>query len=210
MKYKKIETIRINERLADILSAVPKSLSYADWILNKIEYLDAHEQNPVCWIISTSNVGPNRMSIGDRNGKNPIFDEVIEIVSEIPRTNMSHEERAKGWLGQTNEYSSYAHGGFASIDAARTYITEYMGGKLIPNELLNDYEGEEQYTTAEYDYDKYYFVEDWIEQDKPNVEGLSDDQVEILAKQLESGANEDGSCILGDVAKYLRDLRDSN
>lgn len=209
MKNKKIDAIRVNEKLALLLEDVPKSISYANWVLEKIERLDAHEQNPVCWIVSTSNIGPNRMSVGDENGKNPIFDEVITIVSEIPTTNMSREERDDGWLGSSNEYSSYAHGGFASVEATRTYIKEYMGGKLIPEYLLDGYdEDREQYTTAKFDHDKYYFTADWFV-DEPNVEGLSDEELEGLAEKLEAEANSDGYCILDDIVEYLKELRDS-
>ncbi len=148
------------------------------------------------------------MSIGDRKGVSPIFDETIEIVSEVPRTNLSQEERENGWLGQTNEYCSYAHGGFASIESARTYIIDYMGGRLISEELLSDYDNKELYTTAKYE--QYYFVEDWLQNDVPDVEGLLDEQVEKLAKQLESEANKNGYYLLGDIAEYLRDLKDSD
>lgn len=203
---KKIKTIRINEKLVEYLVDVPKAISYANWLLDKIERIYAHEKNAVCWIVSISNISPNRMSIGDRNGKSPIFDETISIVSEVPRTNLSQEKRENGWLGQTNDYSSYAHGGFASIDSARAYIIDYMGGKLISEEYLPDYDNRELYTTAKYE--QYYFVEDWIKNNVPDVEGLSDEQVEKLAKQLESEANKDGYNILGDIAEYLRDLRD--
>lgn len=208
---KKIETIRINEKLAEYLQDVPKNISYANWLVDKIERLDAHEQNPICWIVSISNVGPNRMSVGDENGENPIFDEIIEIVSEIPRTNMSGMEKESGWLGSTNDENSYAHGGFASVESARTYIIDYMGGKLISGELLDEYEeNKEQYTTAKYEHDKYYFVADYFGHDEPNVEGLSDEQIENLAEQLETEANNEGYCIVDDIEKYLKELRDPN
>lgn len=210
MKNKKIETIRVNEKLALLLEDVPKGKSYANWVLDKIERLDAHEQNSVCWVVSESDVGPNRMSVGDENGSSPIFDEIIYIIDSIPRTNMSGEERENGWLGQTGDSSSYAHGGFASIESARTYITKYMGGRLISEELLDEYEeNREQYTMARFDHDKYYFAADWFV-DEPNVEGLSDENLEKLAEQLETEANSDGYCILDDILEYLKDLRNSH
>ncbi len=214
IKNKKIETIRINEELTEFLQDVPKGQSYANWVLDKIKRLNAHEENAVCWILSTSNVGPNRMSIGDRNGQSPIFDEVIEIVSDIPRTNMSQEEREDGWLGQTNEYSSYAHGGFASIGAARTYIIDYMEGKLIPDELLEDDieygVRRERFTTAKYEFDKYFFIEDWFQNDEPEVNGMNDEEIEILAEKISNEAKAEGIGILGNIVEYIKDLRDSN
>ena len=79
MKMKKIETIRVNEKLAGILEEVPKSTSYANWILDKLERLEAHESNPICWVVSESNVGSNRMSVGDENGASPLFDEIMYL-----------------------------------------------------------------------------------------------------------------------------------
>ena len=71
---------------------------------------------------------------------------------------MSNEERENGWLGANNEYSSYAHGGFASVESARTYIKEQLEGRLIEDtdlleaEYSYDYnENMEIYTTAKFD-----------------------------------------------------------
>jgi len=215
MSNKKIETIRVNEELALLLEDVPKGESYANWLLDKLQRLDAHEQNAMCWVVSTTNIGPNLMTNGDENGKHPIFDETIEIVSEIPKTNLSHEERDEGWLGSTNDYSSDAHGGFASVESARTYIVEYMGGRLIEDmDLLReeyspeDYENMEIYTTAEFD--TYYSVADWFDTDRPAVEGLTDEEIEKLAEKEELSANKEGIGLLGDIEEYLIELRDSN
>ncbi|MFX1478317.1 MAG: hypothetical protein ACFFCI_09300 [Promethearchaeota archaeon] len=214
MENKKIETIRVNEVLAQILEDVPKGTSYANWILDKIQRLDAHEQNAICWVVSSNDIGPNRMSVGDENGAHPIFDEIIYITSEIPKTNMSHEEREKGWLGQCDDGSDYAHGGFASIESAKTYITEYMGARLITNnELLEEHweyipeeEQHELYTTAEFD--EYWFVGDWFGVDEPDVAELTDGEIENLAEKFEKEANADGIGILGDIEEYLLNLRE--
>lgn len=208
---KKIETIRVNDKLALMLEEIPKGISYANWLIEKIERLEAHEENAICWVISTSNIGPNRMSVGDENGEHPIFDEVIEIDSEIPRTNMSNEERVEGWLGSNNEYSSYAHGGFASVESARTYITEYMGGRLIDLDMCEDVfpqhkEIEEAYTTAKFD--KYDFLDSWFSVDEPDVSHLSDEEIEKLAEVEEKEAKEQGIGLIGDIEEYLMKLRD--
>lgn len=211
---KKIETMRVNERLSDILEHVPKGESYANWLLDKLQRFDAHDQNPVCWIESTSNIGPNLMSNGDENGKHPVFDEIIMIVYEIPQTNSSHEERSEGWLGSNNEYSSNAHGGFASVESARTYIVGYMGGRLIEDMdlLRNEYGSYEDYmevyTTAPFD--TYYFVADWFDVDKPEVQGLTDEEIEKLVEKEELSASKEGIGLLGDIKEYLIELRDSN
>lgn len=214
MENKKIETIRINEKLSLELEGVPKGISYANWLLDKIERLNVHEQNANCWIVSRYNFSSNRMSVGDENGDHPIFDEIIEIVFKIPRTNMSNEKRDKGWLGMDNDCNSYANGGFASIESARTYIIKYMAGRLIDNEELlknkysYDYEEKmEIYTTAEFD--EYYFVADWFDVDMPNVADLTDEQIEELAEQEIKKANEQGIGLLNDVEEYLLKLRDS-
>lgn len=208
MENKKIETIRVNQKLAEILENVPKGVSYANWIIDKLERLNVHEQNATCWVVSSNNVGSNRMSVGDQNGKSPIFDEVIYITTNIPKTNMSGDDRINGWLGQTGDYSDYAHGGFACVDAAKTFITEIMKGKTIDEDLLDPYEDiREQYTTAEFE--EYYFVADWFDNDKPEVEGLTDQEIEELAEKEEQEANKQNIGILGDIIKYLKDLKNS-
>lgn len=206
---KKLVNIRINDKLAEILEDVPKSTSYANWILDKLERLDAHELNPVCWIVSESNVSSNRMAAGDENGESPLFDEILYIVSECPQTNMSGEDRDEGWLGQNGDSSAYAHGGFASIEAAKTYITQYMNGRLIPTEFLDEniYENDDVYTTAKFD--QYYMVDDFMSIDEPEVVGLTDEEIEKLAEQLEKEANDEGYGICGDIEEYLIELRDS-
>lgn len=212
MENKKIETIRVNKELALLLEGVPKGKSYANWLLDKVARCEAHEENAVCWIISTSNIGSNRMSMGDENGSHPLFDEVIEIVSEIPLTNMSGEEQEKGWLGANNEYSSYSHGGFASVESARTYIINGMGGRLIEDierlkdEYSYDYdENREKYTTAKFN--EYWFLDDWYV-DKLDVKNLTDEEIEKLADVEEKEANKQGIGLIGDIEEYLMKLRE--
>ncbi len=209
IKNKKIETIRVNEELALLLEGVPKGKSYANWLLDKIVRCEAHEENAVCWIVSTSNIGSNRMSVGDENGKHPVFDEVIEIVSEIPRTNMSKEERENGYLGSSSDFSSYVHGGFASVDSARTYIIKQMRGRLIDDvDLLKEEyydENMEKYTTAEFD--RYEFLESWFGVDEPDISHLSDEEIEKRAEDEEKEANEQGIGLIGDINEYLINLR---
>lgn len=206
MSKKNIETIRTNDKLNDYLSEVPKGVSYADWLLDKIKRLEAHEKSAVCWVVSSENLSPNRMSIGDENGSHPIFDEMIRIVNEPPRTNISKEIRTRGWLGQNGDLSSYALGGFGSVNAARTYIKECMGAREIPigERFPNDGPGE-LYTTAPFD--EYFFIASWLEHSEPEVEGLEEKDIEQLAEKIIEDARLDEIGILGDVKQYLLDLQ---
>lgn len=206
------KTIRINEKLGGILDEVPKGISYANWLIDKIERLEAHEQNAICWVVMDSDVGPNRMSVGDRNGKPPILDELIYIVKDVPTTNSSGEEREKGWLGTWNDGKADALGGFASIEAARTYIKEYLGGRLITDqelldEIFSEYEEKQEvYTT--FKFDEWYFIDEWLSEDEPEVKALNDNEIYDLAEKIQEEANEQGIYILGDIEEYLEERRD--
>ena len=213
-----MKMIRTNDKLANILeNEVPKGQSYANWIVEQVERLVSHKQNAICWVVSILNLSTNRMSIGDENGSSPIFDEVIEIVDECPRTNMSNEKKENGWLGQTNDYSSYSHGGFASVESARTYITKFMEGRLIDEELIKAQygaygkydENTEIYTTEKYD--RFYFIAEWLENEdlKEITENLTDEQIHQLAEKEIKKAEGDSVMLLGDVEAYLIEMRDS-
>lgn len=73
------------------------------------------------YVIETSYVGPNQTD--DR------YCDVnkIEIRTSPAITNMSREERTEGWCGTTNDWAVYAHGEYATIDAARAAIAEKFG-----------------------------------------------------------------------------------
>ena len=45
----------------------------------------------------------------------------VEICTEIPRTNMSGEPRADGWLGTSNDWSRHARGCYETLEAAREH-----------------------------------------------------------------------------------------
>jgi hypothetical protein len=207
--YKRIKTIRVNEDLNKVLADVPKGVSYADFLMDKIERLRAHEKNAVCWVVRSKNTGPNRMSVGDRNGISPIFEEVIYITKEVPRT-ISNEVKEKGWLGQMDDISDFSHGGFASVDAAETYIQEYMGGRPLDPKLAEKkhphLEYEKMFTTAKF---KQYLFVDQLLEDYELPEGTTQEDLEALAKELKENAAENGWAVIGDIddiIDYLKNM----
>lgn len=62
------------------------------------------------YIITTEYAGPNPRENLDADR--------IVIRTEPGITNSSREVRTEGWLGQTNEWSQYAHGEYATLDDA--------------------------------------------------------------------------------------------
>lgn len=67
-------------------------------------------ENTRYYIISTAYVGPNLYENLDTDR--------IEICTEPGITNISHEIRTEGWLGQTNDWSQHAHGEYATVEDA--------------------------------------------------------------------------------------------
>ena len=125
---------------------------------------------------------------------------------------MSGKELEYGWFGQTDDYSAWAYGGFASVDAARMFIVEHMGGRLIKDVILLRKEGVSDdnyvvdlYTTAEFDV--FLLVEEWYSSDKPDVDGLTDEDVSELAESEAKNANIDGIGLIGDMEGYLLEWR---
>ena len=60
------------------------------------------------YIITTEYAGPRENLDADR----------IEIHTQPGITNTSHEVRTEGWLGQTGDWSQYAHGEYATLNDA--------------------------------------------------------------------------------------------
>lgn len=69
------------------------------------------------YIISTAYVGPNLYENLDTDR--------IEIHTEPGIINTSHEIRTEGWLGQTNDWSQYAHGEYATIEDALDAVDHF-------------------------------------------------------------------------------------
>lgn len=67
------------------------------------------------YVITTEYAGPNRL---DSHGAIISRDPEATIQTTPGRTNMSGEERISGWLGQTGDWTSSAHGEFETLDEA--------------------------------------------------------------------------------------------
>ena len=73
------------------------------------------------YIIEIKYVGPNQ-------DQDQFVDaDRIEISAVSARTNSSHEVRTTGWCGTNNDWATYAHGGYYTIDEAEVAIAEVFG-----------------------------------------------------------------------------------
>jgi hypothetical protein len=64
-------------------------------------------------------------------GPNPdqhLNDHEFAIATMPSRTNMSGEEKIDGWLGTTNDWASYAHGDYESMEAALAALDKLLPG----------------------------------------------------------------------------------
>ena len=75
------------------------------------------------YIIESHYVGPNN-----------IHRHSITIQNEPGRANMSHEIQLDGWLGTSNDYAAYAHGTYATQEAAETYILATWPSALLADD----------------------------------------------------------------------------
>lgn len=62
----------------------------------------------------------------------------VEIRTTPARTNFSHEERIIGFCGATNNRAVYAHGEFATLEAARAAIASLFDVRDDDDEDEND------------------------------------------------------------------------
>jgi hypothetical protein len=131
-----METIRTNEELRHYLEVVPKGVSYADYILEKFHRLECHEKNAVCWVVENKTYKPYRT---DLKYENPIKYHHAVIEFKIP-ISMENNDIEKGWLRRDAACETYAHSGFASSEAARSYIIDVLHAKKLSEYEKQNYE----------------------------------------------------------------------
>lgn len=94
----------------------------------------------------TANTAPNVQDVDTFYVKSLIFvgpgekriDEVILIETRPAVTNTSGEERHHGWCGDTNDWSLWAHGAFATEAEARAAVSQRFGDGTRDAELSGD------------------------------------------------------------------------
>jgi hypothetical protein len=183
-------------------------VDYLDRLLKRLE---AYDKNPVCWIINKKYNYSSCMSEGYRNGVLPYEEDTFTIVTEKPKSKLlenwresgiNREYEPEGLLEYDDKYRVFCLNGFASVDAAKTYIVEFLLAKPKPNSDNLEY--------ARFDrvLDTYIFIDDYLRSinmkfDFRELSGVErDKEIKKIAQNLVQKAAEQGIGIMPDYKKW--------
>ena len=150
------------------------------------------------YIIETNYVGPNDLYDPD----------TIGIYTRPAYGNMSKEPVVDGWAGTTNDWATYAHGEFDSIDEARAKIAELYPERREIDEY--DYENVivELYKPGKYAGMSKEGTSDWLARDLRLTGDETDEQLQEIIEIAEANANDEGCTLHSDAFSILADERD--
>jgi len=165
------------------------------------------------YVIETNYTGPNRFSVND--AKNILDGQFYQIFTTPQKTNMSHEERIDGWLGATNDWSRTAHGEFATIAAAQSFIGNEIGVEIgaVRTEPATDDDGlifpdENQIGPTYYACRANYvaYTCDYWDDYSPTAE-TTDAEISVEIKIMEADAKKNNVFIVDDPIEAFTDIR---
>lgn len=153
------------------------------------------------YLVEEIYVGPNTEQNVDAN--------TIRITTEPARNNLDGEVRTSGWCGTTNDWATYAHGEFTSLDDARA-----AAQALRPDGLREfGYEHNDgtvvAYRPGRYDILNATSTVDYLWDsmtDRVNKD-MTESEAEILAAEFEADAEAD-NVTLTDAYQAIIDYRD--
>lgn len=161
------------------------------------------------YVIESKYVGPNQ----DQAQYCDV--DTIGIYTTPGKTNSSREVRLEGWLGTNNDWAEYAHGEFATLEAAKTRIEElYEHTREQDTQDSYDEDLVELYKPGQYEQMSRQATADWC------YEGIraditadtTDGQIARLVGEYEDAANAEGFSLDGDLmdmmSTYRQELRD--
>jgi len=156
------------------------------------------------YIIETNYVGPNRT-------QDQYVDVDTIVISTSPAmTNLSHVERTEGWCGTTNGWSVYAHGEYATIDAARAAIAEKFGDVRNGDSFESDDDDVvETYKVGKFAPLSRQATADWADDGiQSDIEaGTSDVRIAELVAEYEAVANSYGYALNNDLKNFMQERR---
>jgi hypothetical protein len=151
------------------------------------------------YVIETNYVGPNDLYDPD----------TIGIYTQPAYGNMSKEPVVDGWAGTTNDWATYAHGEFGTIDEARAKIAELYPERREIDEY-DDYDNVivELYKPGKYAEMSKEGTSDWLARDLRLTGDETDEQLQEIIEVAESNANDNGCTLHSDAFSILADERD--
>ena len=152
-------------------------------------------ENTSYYVISTEYVGPNPHEHLDADR--------IEIHTEPGVTNISREVRTEGWLGQTGDWSKYAHGGYETLDDALNAIDS-----IWPEHREGEYVVDYDYTIVHTCRPGLYtpIGHDGLNSDDFVTAESTDAEIAENAALLEEAANDEGYTYAGGFEGLIEQL----
>ena len=128
-------------------------------------------------------------------GPNPLCDvDTIGIYKTPAYGNMDKQPVIDGWAGTTNDWATYAHGEFDSLEDARAKIAELYPERREVDEY-DDYENVivELYKPGKYAIMTREDTADWLYEATCELTGKeSDEKLKEIIENAESNANDNG------------------
>jgi hypothetical protein len=151
------------------------------------------------YVIETNYVGPNDLYDPD----------TIGIYTQPAYGNMSKEPVVDGWAGTTNDWATYAHGEFDTLEDARAKIEEmYPDRREVEVDELHE-DCVELWKPGKYAIMTREDTADWLYEDMRELTGKeSDEKLEEIIGNAESNANDEGCTLHSDAFSILADERD--
>lgn len=160
------------------------------------------------YIIETNYVGPNQTQ------DQYVDADKIEISISPAITNSSHEVRTEGWCGTTNDWAVYAHGEYATLEEARTAITDKFGEVRDSDVNGDSFESGDEYVVETYKPGKYVPMSsqataDWAYDDIQSDIGAetTDETIAELVAEYEAAANSNGYTLNSDLENFMHERR---
>lgn len=160
------------------------------------------------YIIETRYVGPNRTQ------DQYVDVDRIDISTSPAMTNLSHVERTEGWCGTTNGWAVYAHGEYATIDAARAAIAEKFGDVRNSDADGDSFESDDDDVVETYKVGKFapmgrQGTADWAyEGIQTDIEAdTSDERIAELVAEYEAEANSNGYTLDSNLKDLMQERR---
>lgn len=160
------------------------------------------------YVIETNYVGPNQTQ------DQYVDADKIEISTSPAITNSSHEVRLEGWCGTTNDWAVYAHGEYATIEAARVAIAEKFGEVRGADADGYSFESDNADAVETYKPGKFapmssQATADWayagIQSDI--AADTTDERIAELVAEYEADANRNGYTLDSDLEDFMRQRR---
>lgn len=160
------------------------------------------------YLITSSYVGPNP------DDECFVDYDTIEIHTTPAITNMNRQECLEGWCGTTNDISIYAHGEYATLEAARDALISKHGkvrqiDKDDDDWPYDDPEVLEVYKFGEYPAEALERTESWAYEiiDETITADTSDAEIDSLVESLERESNDEGYTREENLRHLITELR---